>query len=88
MIELHLHEGRTHARDLARALLRARGEAGNAPRQPSQKAEAGEAERDGDVEPPAHPEQPGRGERTQPAAGLQHHGGGLRVDLGEGIERP
>src|SRR5262249_6160345 len=81
-------EGRANARDLAGALLRARGKAGHAPRQPSQKPETGEAERDGDVEPPAHPEQPGGGERTQPAAGFEHHGGGLRVDLGEGIERP
>src|SRR5262245_63246653 len=66
VVKLHLHEGRAHPRYLAAALLRACGEAGHAPRQPSQEAEASEAERDGDVEPPAHPEQSGGGERTEP----------------------
>ena len=40
VIELHLEEGRAHARDLARALLRARAEAGRAERQPAEQAQA------------------------------------------------
>src|SRR6188472_1910249 len=88
VIELHLHERRTHPRHLAAALLRARAEPWYAPRQPPQQPETGEAKRDRDIEPAARAEQPGDGNGPQPASGLQDHRGRLRLDLGEGMERP
>ena len=57
---------------------------GSHPKQP----QTGETERDRDIEPAARAEQAGNGKRAQSASGFQHHGRRLRLDLGEGMERP
>src|SRR6476646_4334078 len=69
VIELHLHEGRTHPRHLAGALLGARAEPRNAPGQPSQQPETGETKRDCDIEPAARAEQ----QRQQDEAEDERH---------------
>src|SRR6266545_3211323 len=88
VIELHLHEGRAHARGLPGALARAVAEAGDAPGQPAEQSEAGEPQRNGDVEPAASAEHAGDRQRAYPATGLESDRESVRIGARKDVQRP
>jgi hypothetical protein len=83
MIEGHLDQERSHPRDPARALLRSPTEVWKPQAPPSEKPGSHACQREGDVNPPAHPKQ----HRNDEGQNTANHPAGFRKRGGVGIRK-